>query len=99
MTLQEIMQAAQGLSWQDQLHLATRLLQWAEAAVASAEPLEPPPTPQPGAAPLPLLTSLPVYPISGSFGQAQAAIAAAQQRYAGRTFSDSTDLIREDRDR
>jgi hypothetical protein len=31
MTLQELMQAAQRLSWQEQFHLATRLLQWAEA--------------------------------------------------------------------
>lgn len=31
MTLQELMQEAQRLSWQEQLHLATRLLQWAEA--------------------------------------------------------------------
>lgn len=31
MTLQELMNAAQNLSWQEQLHLATRLLQWAEA--------------------------------------------------------------------
>lgn len=31
MTLQELMQAAQRLSWQEQFHLAVRLLQWAEA--------------------------------------------------------------------
>ena len=31
MTLQELMQAAQDLSWQEQFHLAARLLQWAEA--------------------------------------------------------------------
>ncbi|MGG6242242.1 hypothetical protein ACQ4N7_26810 [Nodosilinea sp. AN01ver1] len=31
MTLQELMQEAQRLSWQEQFHLATRLLQWAEA--------------------------------------------------------------------
>ncbi|WP_204137801.1 hypothetical protein [Halomicronema sp. CCY15110] len=30
MTLQELIQEAQRLSWQEQLHLATRLLQWAE---------------------------------------------------------------------
>ena len=38
MTLQELMQAAQRLSWQEQFHLATRLLQWAEAKMP--EPLE-----------------------------------------------------------
>lgn len=31
MTLQELVQTAQDLSWQEQFHLATRLLQWAEA--------------------------------------------------------------------
>jgi hypothetical protein len=31
MTLQELMQEAQRLSWQEQFHLAARLLQWAEA--------------------------------------------------------------------
>jgi hypothetical protein len=31
MTLQELIQEAQHLSWQEQFHLATRLLQWAEA--------------------------------------------------------------------
>ena len=31
MTLQELMQEAQRLSWQEQFHLATQLLQWAEA--------------------------------------------------------------------
>ena len=31
MTLQELMQAAQRLSWQEQFHLAARLLEWAEA--------------------------------------------------------------------
>ena len=31
MTLQELIQEAQRLSWQEQFHLATRLLQWAEA--------------------------------------------------------------------
>lgn len=35
MTLQDLMQEAQGLTWQEQLHLATRLLQWAEAQMAS----------------------------------------------------------------
>ena len=30
MTLRELMEAAQHLNWQDQVHLATRLLQWAE---------------------------------------------------------------------
>jgi len=38
MTLQELMQEAQRLSWQDQFHLAARLLQWAEAKMP--EPLE-----------------------------------------------------------
>lgn len=31
MTLQDLMKEAQNLSWQEQFHLATRLLQWAEA--------------------------------------------------------------------
>ena len=31
MTLQELIQEAQHLSWQEQFHLAARLLQWAEA--------------------------------------------------------------------
>ena len=31
MTLQELIQEAQRLSWQEQFHLAARLLQWAEA--------------------------------------------------------------------
>ncbi|ASC74134.1 hypothetical protein XM38_051090 [Halomicronema hongdechloris C2206] len=31
MTLQELIQEAQRLSWQEQFHLATRLLQWVEA--------------------------------------------------------------------
>lgn len=35
----------------------------------------------------------------GDFTKAQAAVAAAQMRYAGHTFSDSAELIREDRDR
>ena len=38
MTLQELMQEAQRLSWQEQFHLAARLLQWAEAKMP--EPLE-----------------------------------------------------------
>ena len=37
MTLQELMQEAQGLTWQEQLHLATRLLQWAEAQMANQQ--------------------------------------------------------------
>ncbi|MBE9140849.1 hypothetical protein IQ254_27235 [Nodosilinea sp. LEGE 07088] len=37
MTLQELIQEAQQLSWQDQLHLATRLLQWAEAKMPMPE--------------------------------------------------------------
>ena len=37
MTLQDLMQEAQGLTWQEQLHLATRLLQWAEAQMASQQ--------------------------------------------------------------
>jgi hypothetical protein len=37
MTLQDLMQEAQGLTWQEQIHLATRLLQWAEAQRASQE--------------------------------------------------------------
>ena len=40
MTLQELMQAAQRLSWQEQFHLAARLLEWAEAKMT--EPLEQP---------------------------------------------------------
>ena len=31
MTLQDLMKEAQSLSWQEQFHLAARLLQWAEA--------------------------------------------------------------------
>ena len=31
MTLQDLIKAAQNLSWQEQFQLATRLLQWAEA--------------------------------------------------------------------
>jgi hypothetical protein len=38
MTLQELMQEAQRLSWQEQFHLAARLLQWAEEKIP--EPLE-----------------------------------------------------------
>ena len=38
MTLQELMQEAQRLSWQEQFHLAARLLQWAEAKMP--EPLK-----------------------------------------------------------
>lgn len=34
MTPQELMQEAQHLSWQEQFHLATRLLQWAEAKMS-----------------------------------------------------------------
>ena len=37
MTLQDLMQEAQGLTWQEQLHLATRLLQWAEAQMATQQ--------------------------------------------------------------
>ncbi|RZM82298.1 hypothetical protein [Leptolyngbya iicbica] len=33
MTLQELIQEARRLSWQEQLHLATQLLQWAEAKI------------------------------------------------------------------
>ena len=33
MTLQELIREAQRLSWQEQFHLATRLLQWVEAKV------------------------------------------------------------------
>ncbi|MDB9527467.1 hypothetical protein PN498_15820 [Oscillatoria sp. CS-180] len=36
MTLQELMQEAQRLSWQEQFHLAARLLQWAEAKMPEA---------------------------------------------------------------
>ncbi|MGD1862840.1 MAG: hypothetical protein ACFB0E_23075 [Leptolyngbyaceae cyanobacterium] len=43
MTLQELMQEAQRLSWQEQFHLAARLLQWAEAKMP--QPLEPPDSP------------------------------------------------------
>ncbi len=37
MTLQELIQEAQRLSWQEQFHLATRLLQWAEAKMTRQE--------------------------------------------------------------
>lgn len=37
MMLQELMQEAQHLSWQEQFHLATRLLQWAEAKMPGHE--------------------------------------------------------------
>jgi hypothetical protein len=37
MTLQELLEAAQQLSWQDQFHLATRLLQWAEPQIPATE--------------------------------------------------------------
>lgn len=37
MTLQELMQEAQRLSWQEQFHLATRLLQWAETKTPGHE--------------------------------------------------------------
>lgn len=37
MTLQELIQEAQHLSWQEQFHLAARLLQWAEAKMPTQE--------------------------------------------------------------
>lgn len=43
MTLQELIQAAQQLSWQEQFQLATRLLQWSEAKMP-AQPASQPPT-------------------------------------------------------
>jgi hypothetical protein len=39
MTLQEILEAAKNLSWQEQFHLATRLLQWAEDQMPGPETL------------------------------------------------------------
>ena len=42
---------------------------------------------------------LPSYHTVGDFARAKEAVADAQVRYAGRTFSDSAELIREDRDR
>ena len=41
MTLQELIQEAQRLSWQEQLHLATRLLQWAEAKMQAHNDVQP----------------------------------------------------------
>ncbi|MEO0984231.1 MAG: hypothetical protein AAFY20_01635 [Cyanobacteria bacterium J06639_14] len=41
MTLQELIQEAQHLSWQEQFHLATRLLQWAEAKMPEQEDVQP----------------------------------------------------------
>ncbi|ASC70946.1 hypothetical protein XM38_018950 [Halomicronema hongdechloris C2206] len=53
MTLQELMQEAQRLSWQEQFHLAARLLQWAEAKMpkplASQLPAQRQPDLHPGA--------------------------------------------------
>jgi hypothetical protein len=53
MTLQELIQEAQRLSWQEQFHLATRLLQWAEAKmpaqVEAASPRQRQPDLHPGA--------------------------------------------------
>jgi hypothetical protein len=100
MTLQELIQEARQLSWQDQLHLATRLLQWAETKI-TAQAL----TPQVlDHRPIPRLslatqTELSSYSTGGDFNQAQAAVAEAQHRYGLHRFSDSTALIREDRDR
>jgi hypothetical protein len=37
MTLQELIEEAQHLSWQEQFHLAARLLQWAEAKMPIQE--------------------------------------------------------------
>ena len=37
MTLRKLIQEAQHLSWQEQFHLATRLLQWAEAKMPTQE--------------------------------------------------------------
>ncbi|MBF2007719.1 hypothetical protein ACF3DV_32365 [Chlorogloeopsis fritschii PCC 9212] len=39
------------------------------------------------------------YHIGGDMEKAREALARAQVRYAGKTFSDSTELIREDRER
>lgn len=47
MTLQELIQEAQRLSWQEQLHLATRLLQWAEAKMQTHNDVQPLPQRQP----------------------------------------------------
>ncbi len=52
MTLQALIQAAQHLSWQEQFHLAARLLQWAEAKMPVQEndqPLQRQPELHPGA--------------------------------------------------
>jgi hypothetical protein len=38
MTLQDLMKEAQSLSWQEQFHLAVRLLQWAEAKMQIQTP-------------------------------------------------------------
>jgi hypothetical protein len=42
MTLQELIQEAQHLSWQEQFHLAARLLQWAEAKMPTQADIEQP---------------------------------------------------------
>lgn len=47
MTLQELIQEAQRLSWQEQLHLATRLLQWAEAKMQTQDNVRSPQQRQP----------------------------------------------------
>ncbi len=41
MTLQELIQEARRLSWQEQFHLATRLLQWAEANMPDQATVQP----------------------------------------------------------
>ncbi|HZG40113.1 MAG TPA: hypothetical protein VEZ50_15655 [Nodosilinea sp.] len=102
MTFQELIQEARQLGWQDQLHLAARLLHWAEAKMAAQSIEHQPNIINQTAAtenPLNLQSELPFYTTGGDFEQTQVAVAEAQSRYAGRTFSDSTDLIREDRDR
>ncbi|MBW4631543.1 MAG: hypothetical protein KME30_06470 [Iphinoe sp. HA4291-MV1] len=40
-----------------------------------------------------------VYHTGGDMAKAREAVARAQERYAGRTFSDSAELLREDRQR
>lgn len=102
MTFQELIQEARQLGWQDQLHLAARLLHWAEAKMAAQSIEHQPHLSEQTAAiknPLSLQSGLSFYTTGGDFDQTQVAVAEAQSRYAGGTFSDSTDLIREDRDR
>ncbi len=84
MTIQELIQEAQQLSWQDQLHLATRLLQLAETKITSQaftpQVLDHHPIPRLSLA---VQTELSSYSTGGDFKQAQAAVAEAQHRYGG----------------